>query len=135
MALVQCPDCGRSVSDMAPSCLTCGRPMAQATAQPTMQPAGPVDFAALRRANIACPRCKVPVVRTSARKRTSPLAVTLLVLAVLAGIPLIAFFEIPGLLLTVLVGTCSAVVAHVQPRLGVYNCPACGGEQTLPDPQ
>lgn len=27
MALVDCPDCGRSISDSAPSCIGCGRPM------------------------------------------------------------------------------------------------------------
>lgn len=26
MALIKCPDCGRDVSDVAPSCLGCGRP-------------------------------------------------------------------------------------------------------------
>jgi DNA-directed RNA polymerase subunit RPC12/RpoP len=28
MALVSCPDCGNKLSDLAPACLTCGRPMA-----------------------------------------------------------------------------------------------------------
>ena len=27
MALVACPDCGRQMSDSAPACLGCGRPM------------------------------------------------------------------------------------------------------------
>lgn len=27
MALVKCPDCGRSVSDLAPTCPGCGRPL------------------------------------------------------------------------------------------------------------
>lgn len=26
MALVQCPDCGKDVSDQAPACIHCGRP-------------------------------------------------------------------------------------------------------------
>ena len=30
MALTECPDCGKQVSDMAPSCPECGRPMAGA---------------------------------------------------------------------------------------------------------
>ena len=30
MALIKCPDCGRDVSDVAPSCPNCGRPMLQA---------------------------------------------------------------------------------------------------------
>lgn len=27
MALIECPDCGRQVSDVAPACPGCGRPM------------------------------------------------------------------------------------------------------------
>jgi len=34
MALVKCPDCGREVSDQAPSCPNCGRPMATRRAPP-----------------------------------------------------------------------------------------------------
>src|SRR4051812_27277887 len=44
MALVKCPDCGREVSDLAPACPTCGRPMAASggpsTAPPPPAPAG-----------------------------------------------------------------------------------------------
>jgi hypothetical protein len=29
MALIQCPDCGKQVSDQAPSCPQCGRPIAK----------------------------------------------------------------------------------------------------------
>jgi|WetSurMetagenome_2_1015567.scaffolds.fasta_scaffold243123_3 hypothetical protein len=29
MALVKCPDCGKEISDVAPSCPHCGRPMLQ----------------------------------------------------------------------------------------------------------
>ena len=31
MALVTCPDCGKSVSDTAPTCVSCGRPMTSNT--------------------------------------------------------------------------------------------------------
>jgi hypothetical protein len=34
MALVKCPDCGREVSDAAPSCPGCGRPVAAAPPPP-----------------------------------------------------------------------------------------------------
>ena len=37
MALVPCPDCGRSVSDAAPACPGCGRPMGRV---PSLPPAG-----------------------------------------------------------------------------------------------
>ena len=36
MALVKCPDCGRDISDLAPACVNCGRPMAG--------PAAPMDY-------------------------------------------------------------------------------------------
>ena len=29
MALIKCPDCGKEVSDVAPACPNCGRPIAQ----------------------------------------------------------------------------------------------------------
>ncbi len=32
MALIQCPDCSRQVSDAAPTCPGCGRPLKQAVA-------------------------------------------------------------------------------------------------------
>jgi hypothetical protein len=35
MALIQCPDCGRQVSDVAPSCPGCGRPLGVAYAAPS----------------------------------------------------------------------------------------------------
>lgn len=35
MALVTCPDCSKQVSDAAPACPGCGRPMAAATVQTT----------------------------------------------------------------------------------------------------
>ena len=35
MALVKCPDCGRDVSDKAPTCPNCGRPMADSRVMDT----------------------------------------------------------------------------------------------------
>lgn len=34
MALIQCPDCGKSISDSAPTCIGCGRPMIQPDHKP-----------------------------------------------------------------------------------------------------
>ena len=36
MALIKCPDCGKEVSDAAPSCIQCGRPMLPATSSPAV---------------------------------------------------------------------------------------------------
>lgn len=38
MALVKCPDCGTEVSDRAPSCPKCGRPIAAGPAAPAAAP-------------------------------------------------------------------------------------------------
>jgi len=40
VALIKCPDCGRDVSDLAPVCLGCGRPIAGALSQPPAAQAG-----------------------------------------------------------------------------------------------
>ena len=29
MALIQCPDCGKEISDLAEMCINCGRPIKQ----------------------------------------------------------------------------------------------------------
>jgi predicted amidophosphoribosyltransferase len=34
MALIQCPECGKSVSDLAPACPNCGVPIAHSEAPP-----------------------------------------------------------------------------------------------------
>ena len=34
MALVKCPDCGRDISDQAPACIGCGRPLAAFASPP-----------------------------------------------------------------------------------------------------
>ena len=44
MALIRCPDCGREVSDQAPACVGCGRPIAQGTTAP--------------QGSTECPQCK-----------------------------------------------------------------------------
>lgn len=36
MPLIKCPDCGRDVSDVAPSCPQCGRPFGPSTKNPTI---------------------------------------------------------------------------------------------------
>jgi hypothetical protein len=38
VALIKCPDCGRDVSDLAPACLGCGRPIAGQSSQPPSDP-------------------------------------------------------------------------------------------------
>lgn len=37
MALVKCPDCGREVSDVAPTCPGCGRPLRMQAAPKEVQ--------------------------------------------------------------------------------------------------
>ena len=40
MALVTCPDCGKSISDAAPACPQCGRPMTPPTSKVITTPKG-----------------------------------------------------------------------------------------------
>ena len=35
MPLIQCPDCGKGVSDLAPACVNCGRPMSSSSRSST----------------------------------------------------------------------------------------------------
>lgn len=43
MPLIQCPDCGKDVSDAAPSCIHCGRPAKKKTQPIVRQPLPPRD--------------------------------------------------------------------------------------------
>ena len=65
MPLVTCPDCGKSISDAAPTCIGCGRPMHATAASGTSRASGATPAtAALRelfktapRSGHACPKC------------------------------------------------------------------------------
>lgn len=35
MGLIQCPDCGKQISDSAPTCISCGRKMGATSPNPT----------------------------------------------------------------------------------------------------
>jgi len=50
MAVVECPDCRGKVSDQAPACPHCGRPMGAATSERATQQR--------REGDAQCPRCK-----------------------------------------------------------------------------
>lgn len=52
MALIACPDCGRQISDAAPLCIGCGRPMGGATPM-----AAPDIASSVQRSGYACPKC------------------------------------------------------------------------------
>lgn len=38
MPLIECPDCGKQISDAAPACPSCGRPMVTDRPAPTRRP-------------------------------------------------------------------------------------------------
>lgn len=44
MPLIACPDCNRDISDAAPACPQCGRPMPQRVIAPKVVPLGAVVF-------------------------------------------------------------------------------------------
>jgi hypothetical protein len=84
MALISCPDCGSPVSDAAPACVHCGRPMGARPEQPAPQPPG----WGLRGAAVEGPFVAAPVqpaflevpVETSTVGELHPMAVHKLVL-------------------------------------------------------
>lgn len=58
MALVECPDCGKNISDAAPACIHCGRPMtvlAPRISEPKLEPTLPTPRTS--GAQYACPNC------------------------------------------------------------------------------
>ena len=59
MPLVSCPDCGKAISDAAPLCIGCGRPMnAAARAQAAAVAHAPTDIPEeIPRSGYACPKC------------------------------------------------------------------------------
>src|SRR5687767_3057807 len=61
MPLIKCPDCGKSVSDAAPSCIGCGRPMQQNKVAAEVHPV-PSDRDDDARP-IICPNCHGATVR------------------------------------------------------------------------
>src|SRR5437764_8543945 len=57
MPLVECADCGKNISDAAPSCIHCGRPMtalAPRVAEPKPEPS---PGSRTSSAHYACPNC------------------------------------------------------------------------------
>ncbi len=52
MPLIECPDCGKSISDAAPACIGCGRPMTQSDYKP--EEILPPDLLGERLAGINC---------------------------------------------------------------------------------
>ena len=70
MALIACPDCGKQISDAAPLCIGCGRPMAGATAPAT----GPLPAVAraLVPSGLSCPKCGGDLVTYRALHEATP---------------------------------------------------------------
>jgi hypothetical protein len=63
LSLTKCPDCGRDVSDLAPSCPNCGRPIAAGAPRPGILPSnvGSVETAEEPRARAGFPYRLLPV--------------------------------------------------------------------------
>lgn len=50
MALVNCPDCGKQISAVAPTCISCGRPMSAAVPpRPVLSAPGPLTHEAVKK--------------------------------------------------------------------------------------
>lgn len=60
MPLIDCPDCGRQISDLAPACVHCGRPAGIAAPPPAPPaPAAPAAWPEPAPAALVCPLCRV----------------------------------------------------------------------------
>ena len=57
MALIDCPDCGRQISDAAPACIGCGRPMSPGVPASGPSPAMTSIPADVPLSGFACPKC------------------------------------------------------------------------------
>lgn len=88
MPLIKCPDCSREISDQAPSCIGCGRPMAVARTEsgdawvPPMIP--------------GCPKCGMPLKQSTYREGGGAGFGTVMVIA---GIPAIFVHWVAGAVL------------------------------------
>ena len=70
MALIACPDCGKQISDAAPLCIGCGRPMAGASASATS--GLPAAARALAPSGLSCPTCGGDLVSYRALHEATP---------------------------------------------------------------
>lgn len=87
MALITCPDCGGAVSDAAPACIHCGRPMAPAR---PAEPSFAAPSYAARPAMAADPRVEAKAARAASAKTLAMIGYALQVLAFAYFIPGIA---------------------------------------------
>lgn len=55
MALINCPDCGKKVSDQAPTCPNCGRPLEEVSqSTPNVKAEGQKEGCFLQTMNAGC---------------------------------------------------------------------------------
>lgn len=56
MALINCPDCGKEVSDQAPTCPNCGRPIKKevSKSKPEVKVEGQKEGCFLQTLNVGC---------------------------------------------------------------------------------
>jgi hypothetical protein len=73
MPLVTCPDCGHDISDLAPTCIHCGRPM-QTAVHPAAAPASPPYAAEPPRLDAASPGNPPPPARSAGERPMAPAA-------------------------------------------------------------
>jgi hypothetical protein len=57
MALIECPDCGKQISDAAATCIHCGRPKDSSARKPFSEPIRSLPDATSLPHRLACPKC------------------------------------------------------------------------------
>lgn len=98
MPLITCPDCGNSVSDAAPACIHCGRPLqAPPRTHPQSQPQD-ASFTDPPRASSAAPPADPYGVQRREREREQRAASAKTIAWIIYGLQILSFlYFIPGI--------------------------------------
>ena len=123
MALINCPDCGKEVSDQAPACPGCGRPIASPPVQPP--PSAPAAPSSKKKTSFAALGCLtilvlgaiwlVSLVTPSKNRETSPPKSLQTPEQYVATVESLANFG------TFKVETCTATVEALSPCMLVFD--------------
>lgn len=85
MALIECPDCGNKVSDLARACIKCGRPIKAAEPVPTAAPKPAIP-----------PAWQRPSPIVTSQQQSNPKVMTWLIGLIVAAIAVKALVDIDG---------------------------------------
>lgn len=145
MPLITCPDCSAQVSDQAPACIQCGRPMGAASSPPAESKSSSGQSTApapvvVHQAQTAvfCHRCGGGMSVVGTRQTENPLyslfriggcLVTLVGLLLTLGLAIIPGGAVLGILVLI-VGIIFAFAGNKKSKL-LFACTACGAQREI----